>query len=138
MSSEYLIDQSAFGRIPTEVDVRAALAGPMADGRIAVCGVLRLEAGVSARTGDEHQRLRVALDALPNEPVLPEDFARAEEVQFALARLGQHRGVSLPDLINAAVAERSGRTVLHYDKDYDAIAGVTKQRTEWIVLRGSL
>lgn len=55
-----------------------------------------------------------------------------------LARRGQHRGASLPDLLIAAVAERAGLVVLHYDADYDLIARVTGQRMEWVVPRGSL
>ena len=29
-------------------------------------------------------------------------------------------------------------TVLHYDADFDAIAAVTHQETEWVAPRGSL
>jgi predicted nucleic acid-binding protein len=44
----------------------------------------------------------------------------------------------LPDLIIAATAEQHGATVLHYDADYERIAEITGQPTEWIVERGSL
>ena len=42
------------------------------------------------------------------------------------------------DLVIAATAEAHGATVLHYDADYDRIAKVTGQPTEWIAERGSL
>jgi len=35
------------------------------------------------------------------------------------------RAVRLPDLLVAALAERHGVTVVHYDADYDAIATIT-------------
>jgi len=36
----------------------------------------------------------------------------------------------------AAVAERNGLTLLHYDSDFDTIAEVTGQDTRWVVPRG--
>jgi predicted nucleic acid-binding protein len=36
----------------------------------------------------------------------------------------------IPDLIIAATAELAGLTVLHMDKDFDLIAGVTGQPAE--------
>ena len=60
---------------------------------------------------------------------------RAIEVQSVLARTGQHRGVTIPDLLVAAAAEAAGLQVLHYDADFDRIAAVTGQLTEWVVPR---
>ena len=37
-----------------------------------------------------------------------------------------------------AVAEAASLTVLHYDADFDVIASVTGQPTEWVVERGSI
>jgi predicted nucleic acid-binding protein len=55
-----------------------------------------------------------------------------------LARKGQHRGVTIPDLLIAAAAEAAGLTVLHYDSDFDRIAEITGQPVEWIVPPGSV
>ena len=63
---------------------------------------------------------------------------RAREVQALLVRRGQHRGVSIPDLILAAIADIEQLIVLHYDHDFDLIAEVAGQRTEWVVPRGSI
>jgi predicted nucleic acid-binding protein len=63
---------------------------------------------------------------------------RAVEVQTALARKGQHRGLAIPDLLIAAAAEAAGLTVLHYDADFDRVAEVTGQPTEWVVPKGSV
>jgi predicted nucleic acid-binding protein len=48
------------------------------------------------------------------------------------------RSVGLPDLLVAAVTERERVTVLHYDADYEIVAGVTGQQVEWVVPRGSV
>ena len=37
----------------------------------------------------------------------------------------------------AATAEVHGATVLHYDRDFDLIAAVTGQPTQWITRRGT-
>lgn len=62
---------------------------------------------------------------------------RAIEVQGVLAVRAQHRSVSIPDLLIAATAEHNALTVLHYDGDFERIAEVTGQPTEWIVPRGA-
>jgi predicted nucleic acid-binding protein len=48
------------------------------------------------------------------------------------------RGRLAPDLIIAAVAERHGMGIVHYDEDYDRIAAITGQPTRWIAPRGSV
>jgi len=63
---------------------------------------------------------------------------RALQVHRMLGARSQHRHFRLADLIIAATAETSGATVLHYDADYDRIAGVTGQPAEWVAERGSL
>ncbi len=67
-------------------------------------------------------------------------FARALEVQRRLAHAGglHHRSVKIADLVIAAAAEAARATVLHYDSDFDRIAEITGQATEWIAPRGSL
>jgi len=62
---------------------------------------------------------------------------RALEAQHRLAQRGQHR-VPVPDLLIAATAEEHRLSVIHYDRDFDRIAEVTGQRTEWVVPRGSI
>jgi predicted nucleic acid-binding protein len=51
---------------------------------------------------------------------------------------GQHRGVSVPDLVLAAVADIEELTILHYDADFDLISEVTGQPTEWVVPPASI
>jgi predicted nucleic acid-binding protein len=38
----------------------------------------------------------------------------------------------------AAAAEELGVAVLHFDADFDRIAGVTGQRCEWVVPAGTI
>jgi len=63
---------------------------------------------------------------------------RAIDVQDALARKSQQRGAKIADLLIAAAAESAALVVLHYDRDFDLIAGVTGQPTEWIVPPGTV
>jgi len=70
------------------------------------------------------------VSAMPVEYLTPAIEDRALQVQMLLASKGQHRASSIPDLIIAAAAELAGLTVLHLDKDFDLIAGITGQPTE--------
>jgi hypothetical protein len=54
------------------------------------------------------------------------------EVLTLLPDRGQRRAPSVPDLIIAATAELADLTVLHCDKDFDLIASITGQATEWL------
>lgn len=64
--------------------------------------------------------------------------SRARELQAELVRRGQHRAVSIPNLILAAIAGIEQLTILHYDGDFDLIAEVTGQPTEWVVPAGTV
>ncbi|MBV9026109.1 MAG: PIN domain-containing protein, partial [Streptomycetaceae bacterium] len=55
---------------------------------------------------------------------------------IALER-GFHRALSMADLLIAATAERHQATVLHYDGDFDMIASITGQPTQWVVPPGT-
>ena len=70
-------------------------------------------------------------------PITSKVVTRALAIQRGLARTAQHR-VAIPDLIIAAVAESASLTMLHYDADFERIAGLTGQAHEWAVRRGSI
>lgn len=61
---------------------------------------------------------------------------RAVAVQDLLAERSHQRGVKIADLLIAAAAEAAGLVVLHYDHDFDLIANVTRQPTQWVVAAG--
>jgi predicted nucleic acid-binding protein len=136
--AQYLADKSALARAHRP-DVGSVIDPLLDAGLLATCGMIQLEVLYSARNLDEHLQMRVESNAayewLHTED---EDFRRAIEVQSALAESGRHRAAPLPDLLIAAIAERHGVTVLHYDADFDLIAEATAQPTQWVVPRGSL
>jgi predicted nucleic acid-binding protein len=94
----------------------------------------------SARDGADFRAIETALDACPWLRVEPSDWDEARRVFRELAARGplHHRQVKIPDLLIAAVAARSAITVVHYDADYDVIAGVTGQAVRWAAPRGSV
>lgn len=133
-----IADKSALARL-SQSAVAAVLEPLILAGEVATCGVVELEVLYSARSHADFVRTRTTRAlAFPNVPIVQADFDRAIEVMAQLARHGQHRAVGLPDLLIAAVAERAGLTVLHYDADYELVAAVTGQPTQWVVPRGSV
>ena len=134
--AEYLPDKSVWARLSRPV-VRAALAPLVDRGLVGTCPIVDLEILYSARNGAEHDHFREQREAFEYFPMSDEIAHRAVEVQGLLAHKAQHRSVSIPDLLIAATAERHALTVLHYDGDYDRIAAITGQATDWIVPRGT-
>lgn len=134
--AQYLADKSVWARL-THPAVRAAFSPRVDRGLIGTCPVIDLEILYSARTGREHDHFRSQRTAFDYFPLTDEIAQRAIEVQGLLAVRSQHRSVSIPDLLIAATAERYSLTVLHYDGDYDRIAEVTGQPTEWVVPAGT-
>lgn len=131
-----MTDTSALARRGRSEEVAERLGGLIADGRLARCLLIDLEL-LRGMPGRSVGPLRAALDeTLGTAEILAEDLVRAREVQERLAERGAHRGTSSFDLVIAAVAERAGATLLHYDADFDGIAEVTGQPVEWVVPRG--
>lgn len=127
----WLIDKSALVRLATSPDAQE-WADRIQRGLVRISTVTRLEVGYSARTADDLRRALAVppLSSMPVEYLTPAIEDRAVEVQAALADRGQHRAPSIPDLLIAAAAELAQLTVLHVDKDYDLIAGITGQPVE--------
>ncbi len=129
--TDWLIDKSALLRLAASPDA-AQWAARIERGLVRITTVTRLEAGYSARSGED---LRAGLQnpplaAMPVEYQTPAIENRAVEVLTLLADRGQHRAPSIPDLIVAATAELAGLTVLHLDKDFEIIATITGQPLE--------
>lgn len=138
LTARYLIDKSAYARMPRD-QVAARLEALIDAGEVTYCGIVLLEILFSARGARDLAETRVDMArSLTWIETTDADFARAADVMALLAAAGRHRDASLPDLLFAAVAERAGLTVLHYDQDYDAIASVTGQPSEWVVPQGSI
>lgn len=129
----WLIDKSALVRLQLGHAAGAAIWDARIDrGLVRISTITRLELGYSARTGEQGREgfRRPPLSLMPVERITPGIEDRAEEVQMLLADRGQHRAPSIPDLLIAATAEKSGLTVLAVDKDFDLIAQITGQLVE--------
>ena len=135
--AHYVADTSAITRLQLPT-VNQRLGQLIEQGLVASCTLVDLEMLFSTRTHREYvdvRRERAGFEQLDIEQV---DWDRARDVQAELARTGRTRAVGIPDLLLAATAERHRVTLLHYDRDFDVIAGVTQQPTEWIVPPGSV
>lgn len=133
----YIADKSALARMKHPA-VAAVLSPLLIGGSVVTCSVTELEVLFSARTHSDIVATRKRRSALPFVELSQSDFDRAIDVLESLAKSGHHRAARIPDLLIAAVAERNDLTVLHYDKDFDLIAKVTGQTTEWVVPAGSV
>lgn len=131
----YLGDTSALSRRPRV----AELLDPLLEaGLVARCTITDLEAGYSSTSPADHKALRQRRSAWPFISMSQEVLDRAVTVQDRLAERSHHRGAKIADLLIAAAAESAGLVVLHYDHDFDLIADVTGQQTEWIVPAGTI
>ena len=136
--ARWLIDKSVLVRLDQDPVADVALPR-IRSGEVGVALVTELEVGYSARSVPDYDATREdVLDHLipVTMPVRAEQ--RARDLQAELVRRGQHRGVSIPDLILAAIADIEQLTILHYDRDFDLVADVTGQASEWVVPRGSI
>ena len=131
----WLVDSSALVRIVHSSDADVWF-DRVERGLLHITTPTLLEVGFSSRSGPEWHRVTrdSPVGLMPIENLTPRIEQRAVEVQGILAGLGKHRAPSIPDLLIAATAELAGLTVLHVDKDFDLIAEVTDQPTEWLAL----
>ena len=130
------VDTSVFTRL-ARPEVRGALEPRAERGELARAEISDLEVGYSARSASEWDRLTAALGVFELVATTSEHVRRAKQVQRLLAANDQ-RGRKVPNLLIAAAAESESQIVLRYDADFDRIAAVTGQRSEWIVPAGSI
>jgi predicted nucleic acid-binding protein len=107
---------------------------------VAVCDQVRLELLHSARNLGEFQALRKRLGYAPAVRMEQAQWDRVLDVYELLAGVSAqwHRSVKHQDLIIAACAEAAGLTLVHYDRDFDAIVALTGQPARWVAAPGSL
>ena len=131
-SAQFLIDTSALARFMRPAADTYGWDQAVAAGLIAVCPITELEFFYSARSAKDREQ---AIDDLRETfgwvPVHDRAYARAWEVQGQLTTRGQHRSAGPVDLVVAATAELFGLTLLHHDRDFATIAGVTGQYLRW-------
>ncbi len=134
--TRYLVDTSVFARL-SKPNVAAAFAPYAATGQVGICAPVAFEIGYSARSHADYLILAERLLAFAAVPLSAADHERSLEIQLALSAKGQHRALSLVDALVSAAAEARQMTILHYDGDYEMVAGITGQKHEWIVPRGT-
>jgi predicted nucleic acid-binding protein len=131
MSAQFLIDTSALARLMRSGAESFGWDQAVA-GLVAVRPITELEFFYSARSAKDRESLIVDLrSAFGWVPVHNRAFDRAGEVQGELTDQGQHRSAGPVDLVVAATAELFGLTLLHHDRDFATIAGVTGQALRW-------
>ncbi len=132
--AQFLVDVSALIRYPCP-SVATRLDELSAAGVVASCGLVELQLLGAIRDIGIYATLaalrRTAFELLE---ISEADVRRAMQVQALLVQRGEY-GVGWPSLVVAAVAERHGVTVLHYDGCYDLVVKVTGQGVEWVVQR---
>jgi predicted nucleic acid-binding protein len=132
MSAQFLIDTSALARLMRSGAESFGWDQAVAAGLVAVCPITELEFSYSARSANDRESLIGDLrSAFGWVPVHDRAFDRAWEVQGELTDQGQHRSAGPVDLMVAATAELFGLTLLHHDRDFSTIAGVTGQALRW-------
>ncbi|MEE8406003.1 MAG: PIN domain-containing protein [Acidimicrobiia bacterium] len=132
----FLIDTSVWGRKHQAIVARRLLSLATAD-EMRTCRAVDLEVVYSVRSREVERdawRRRLLLDV----PITPDIMNRSLDVAIEMAAAGLHRHAKPMDLIIAAAAEAADLVVLHYDRDFDHIASVTDQSTEWVAPPGSL
>jgi len=127
----WLIDKSALVRIGESKEV-TKWAQRIQSGLVHMSTITRLEVAYSARSArDLEESFSTApLTHIRIEPLSPAIEDPAWELIQQLAKRGQHRAPSIPNLLIAATAEKYGLVLLHVDKDFELIARFTKQRIE--------
>jgi predicted nucleic acid-binding protein len=90
------------------------------ENRVAICEIIRLEILGGARTEKEFHMLKSRLNSLHHLETMWND---ACQLAFTL----RHKGVVVPytDILIASSALYAGATLLHFDRHFDLIAGIT-------------
>lgn len=137
-----LLDNSAWARLlggPVPRERAAAIATMMQRGELGICLPFLLEAGYSARSSTDRQELMASFAPLARVEIDREVEALALQAQRELAEIGHHRLAPM-DVVIAACAHKADAGVLHYDADYDILAGRTSLvfESEWLAPAGTL
>jgi predicted nucleic acid-binding protein len=133
----YLGDTSALARMGQSL-IADRLVPLLESGMVARCTPTDLEAGFSSTSPASHRTMREERTAWPFVEMTQQTLDRAVAVQDALAERSRQRGAKIADLLIAAAAEAARLVVLHYDHDFEVIAHVTGQPTEWILPAGTV
>ncbi|WP_033328107.1 PIN domain nuclease [Streptomyces yerevanensis] len=127
---KYLADTSAVARFLQHGADTWGWGEALDSGLVGMCEITELEVLRSARSAAHHKQMEQYLGGFYAWLPIPDDtFRRARQVQQILVDHGEHRSAGPVDLLVAAVAELSDLTLLHCDRDFEAIARHTGQPT---------
>jgi predicted nucleic acid-binding protein len=137
-----LLDNSAWSHLGSgrlEVARFETVTRWMTELRLTTCLPFLLEAGYSARSGEERRAMMADLDLLPRIEIDRDVEKMALQAQRELAEIGHHRLAPM-DVIIAACAHKVEAGVLHYDGDYDILVERTSLvfESEWLAPPGTL
>lgn len=107
-------------------------------GRVLVCDLVILELIRLTPNEQRARELATRLGAFETLPMPQSLWSRARAVQLSIAATADHRRVPPSDLLIAAAAEQANVPLIHYDRDYERIATVTRQEHAWFVPDGAL
>jgi predicted nucleic acid-binding protein len=136
LSRLFLIDKSGWEQRRYEDRARQRIGELHEAGLLAICVITLAELLYSSRNSGEMDIDHARLSELRFLPMTPAAEQQAITGMKALAAVGHHRR-PIPHLLIAAVAKVHGAVLLHYDHDFELIAGVTGQPHEWIIPRGT-
>lgn len=131
----WIIDASALYRLP-DSSQSTLWRERIERGLVQISSITRLEVGYSARSAKDLEDTfsTPPFSMMPVQGLTPAIEELAWQTLRQLAKKGEHRAPSIPDLLIAATAQLCGYVVLHNDKDFDLIAKVTGQKVEKLKL----
>ena len=131
----YLADTSAWNRSRLVAERWESL---LEADELILCAPVALELLYSARGAADYDSLARDLRGFRQFSIDERAERAASRAQSGLAASSKHRGPTPVDLLIAAVAQVNDVPLLHYDRHFEVIAGVTGQPAEWLAPRGTL
>jgi len=120
-----LVDSSAWISylLNQKESVGRSVEGLLADHRVAINPVIRVELLTGAKNEVQYSRMEDAFEGLHLLEMTDAVWRRAEKVRFQLGKAGQL--IPLPDVLIACSALVHHCSVLHVDRHFDRIAHAT-------------
>lgn len=133
--TSWIIDTSALYRL-ADSPQSALWRERIERGLVQISSITRLEVGYSARSAKDLEDTfsTPPFSMMPIQGLTPAIEDLAWQTLRQLAKRGEHRAPSIPDLLIAATGQLCGLIVLHNDKDFGLIAKVTGQKVEKLKL----
>jgi predicted nucleic acid-binding protein len=132
-----VVDTSAWARAH-HPPVRESWKEALLDRRLRLSPAVRFEILFSARDGRSFDALAERLSAIQAAPLNASVVRSAEQAMRALAhRSAGAQRLPIVDYLVAAAALELGAAVIHYDQDYDTLAGLMGFDSVWLAPAGT-